>query len=72
MARSHGITLTKAQRTKLTKARGDRTQVEVAAAIGVSSQHVNQLESGKKRPSFELLAKWAKAVGLRARVVFEA
>lgn len=71
MARSRGITLTSEQRATLTKARGHRPQTEIAAAIGVTSQHLNQLERGKKRPSLELLAAWAKLVGLSARLVLE-
>lgn len=63
-----GVDLTAAQRRQLAKARGDRTQVEVAKAIGVTSQHLCQMESGKKQPSFQALRLWSEAVGLKLQL----
>jgi transcriptional regulator with XRE-family HTH domain len=63
-----GITLTVAQRRQLKTARAKRTQTEIAEAIGVSSQHLCQMESGKRSPSFETLKVWSKTVGLTLRL----
>lgn len=42
---------------KLKRARGDRVQARVAKQIGVSRQHLSQIENGKLRPNADLLAR---------------
>lgn len=62
------IALTAAQRRHLVQARGQRPQTEVAARLGVTSQFLNMLERGKKTPTPERLADWAREVGLEATI----
>jgi len=40
------------------------SQTEFAETLGVSRVYLNSLEFGKKKPSFKLLNKWAKELGL--------
>lgn len=39
------------------------TQEEVATKVGVSKQHVSDVENGRRRVSIERAARWAKALG---------
>ncbi len=41
----------------------DLTQEEVATKVGVSKQHVSDVENGRKKVSIERAARWAKALG---------
>lgn len=52
--------------TKLRKARGDRTQVEVAAAAGITQGALSQMETGQRHnPSLETVLRLATALGVR-------
>lgn len=42
---------------KLQKARGNRSITEVARVIGISRQHLWNIETGKRTPSAEILAR---------------
>jgi transcriptional regulator with XRE-family HTH domain len=42
---------------KLKKARGSRTIPSVAEALGVTRQHLWQIENGRSQPSVEVLTK---------------
>lgn len=39
------------------------TQEAVATKVGVSKQHVSDIENGRKKVSIERAARWAKALG---------
>jgi DNA-binding XRE family transcriptional regulator len=43
--------------TKLRDARGSRSVTAVAEAIGISRQHLWQIETGKRKPGSVILAK---------------
>jgi DNA-binding XRE family transcriptional regulator len=57
----------------LIKARGeaDRTQEQVAAAVGTTQAVVGRLESGRVLPSTRTLERFAKATHARRRISFE-
>lgn len=39
----------------------DKSQTEIAAALGVSKSWISQIEAGNRRPTLELLEKYAAA-----------
>jgi antitoxin HigA-1 len=41
----------------------DLTQEDVASKVGVSKQHVSDVENGRKKVSIERAARWAKTLG---------
>ena len=41
----------------------DFTQEEVAAKVGVSKQHISDVENGRRQVSIERAIRWAKALG---------
>lgn len=65
---NRAIQLTKRQLAKLRRARGDMTQAALGERLGVTSQYITQLEKGNKRPSEEMLKRWARAVGLNVTI----
>ena len=56
--------------SSLRKAR-HMTQSELAERVGIDSQHVSRLETGKYYPSFESLELMAKALDVELREFFE-
>jgi ribosome-binding protein aMBF1 (putative translation factor) len=56
----------------LIKARGDadKTQEQVAAAMGTTQAVVARLESGRTMPSTRTLERFAKATGTKLRIAF--
>ena len=48
----------------------DLTQAELARAAGTSQPTIAAYESGRKSPSLRTLSRMARAVGLKAVVVF--
>ena len=46
-------------RLELIRARGDRTQIEVAQKMGVSQRYISKLERGKGNPSLKTAIKLA-------------
>lgn len=48
--------------------RAGLTQLELAKRLRVASQYVNMIESGKKSPSLELLARLGNELGLEITV----
>lgn len=53
---------------KLRSARGNRTAASVAEAIGISRQHLWQIETGRRKPGSEILASlcWLYGIDLSA------
>lgn len=43
--------------TKLREARGSRAALAVAEAVGISRQHLWQIETGKRKPGSEILTR---------------
>jgi len=64
------IPLTAAHRKRLRKARESHglTPAELAARLGVSRPYLAMLEAGQKKPSDELLPRWAAELGLAVAV----
>lgn len=52
---------------KLVKARGQLTHAQVAAAVGVSSQHLWNMEKGRSKPSADVLLRLCLLYGLDCR-----
>lgn len=46
-------------REELIKARGKRTQTEVAEILGITQKYLSKIELGQRTPSANLLAKFA-------------
>lgn len=46
-------------RTRLIKARGNKTQTDVAAKIGISQKYLSKLELGQRTPSLKIASKIA-------------
>jgi ribosome-binding protein aMBF1 (putative translation factor) len=53
------------------RTRAKLSQVELAKKMGTSQSTVARLESGAAKPSLSTLERFAKATGMRMRVVFE-
>jgi ribosome-binding protein aMBF1 (putative translation factor) len=53
------------------RADADMTQEQVARAMGTTQAAVARLESGRFRPSTRTLERFAKATGMRLRIMFE-
>jgi transcriptional regulator with XRE-family HTH domain len=51
--------------------RAKLSQAQVAKKMGTSQSTIARLESGSAKPSFSTLERFAKATGMRVRVVFE-
>ena len=47
------------------------SQAQLAKKMGTSQSTIARLESGAAKPSFSTLERFAKATGMRVRVVFE-
>jgi transcriptional regulator with XRE-family HTH domain len=56
------------QRLRRERERTGLTQVELAARLGVASQHINMIESGKKKPSLDVLQRLGSELGLEITV----
>ena len=52
---------------KLLRARGERSRDEVARAVGISRQHLWLIETGKCRPSAEVVARLCYLYGIEIR-----
>lgn len=50
----------KMKRQELIKARGNRTQAEVAKALGITQKYLSKIELGQRTPSANLLARFAE------------
>ena len=48
------------KRQELINARGNKTQTEVAEALGISQKYLSKIELGQRTPSATLLAKFAE------------
>ncbi len=46
-----------------------KTEVELAATLGISQAHLNEIKHGKKRPSPELALKIEKVTGIPFRAL---
>jgi len=57
-------------RQELINARGNRTQTEVAEALGITQKHLSKIELGQRTPSANLLAKFADFYKLPVDVLF--
>ena len=53
-------------RNALIKARGERTQTEVAGELGINQQTLSRLELGVRNPSSKLMAKISAYYGMPA------
>lgn len=65
MASKPGIELSKTQRELLREGRIllGVTQVELAAKVGVPQSAIVNYEAGKRKPSIEVLERWADELG---------
>jgi DNA-binding XRE family transcriptional regulator len=52
---------------KLLRARGKRSRDEVAGAVGITRQHLWLIETGKSRPSAEIVARLCCLYGVEIR-----
>ena len=57
--------------TKLREARGSRSKVAVAEVLGISRQHLWQIETGRRKPGSEILAKLCWLYGLEISDIAE-
>lgn len=48
------------QALKLIRKYHNETQTETASKLGISKSHLSEIESGKKKPSYDLLEKYAE------------
>jgi transcriptional regulator with XRE-family HTH domain len=53
------------------RTRAKLSQAELAKKMGTSQSTIARLESGSARPSLSTLERFAKATGMKMRVVFE-
>jgi len=53
---------------KLSRERADLSQEQIAAAVGVSKTAAHRYETAKQRPPLAVIAGWAVACGLSARL----
>ena len=53
------------------RTRAKLSQAEVARRMGTSQSTIARLESGSAKPSLSTLERFAKATGMKMRVVFE-
>lgn len=51
--------------------RAKLSQAQLAKKMGTSQSTIARLESGSAKPSFSTLERFAKATGMRVRVIFE-
>lgn len=58
-----------AARHRLTKARGDRSLRDVAAAVGISHTQLARIEAGTRGASPTILARLADVLGLRVKTI---
>jgi transcriptional regulator with XRE-family HTH domain len=56
---------------RLARDKADMTQVELAAAAGVSQQAVSAYETGRKEPTLPTLQRLLRAAGLEMRIRLE-
>jgi DNA-binding XRE family transcriptional regulator len=56
---------------KLREARGTMKQIDVAKKIGVSFQAINNIETGRSKPSSDLLVRLCALYGVDARNLVE-
>lgn len=57
-------------RDTLIKARGDRSQTEVASEIGITQKHLSKLELGKCSPSLKIAFRIASYYGRTVEELF--
>lgn len=64
------VRLTAEQRERLRRERerAGLTQMALAERLGVTSQHLNMVESGKKAPSLDVLQRLGNELGLEITV----
>lgn len=55
---------------RLRYARGDRSQAEVAEAVGLTTMAISKLETDQMKPSYETMQKLAKYFGLSVDRLF--
>lgn len=66
-----GETMNTGLKIKIARVSADRKQHEVAQEVGISSQYLRQLESGKaSNPSREVMEKLAKTLNLSVQYLF--
>lgn len=57
-------------RRELINARGNKTQTEVAEALGITQKYLSKIELGQRTPSANLLAKFAQFYQVPLDVLF--
>jgi transcriptional regulator with XRE-family HTH domain len=62
------LTAQQRQRIRSERQRMGLTQVELAERLGIVSQYVNQIESGKKAASLDVLQRLGSELGLEITV----
>ena len=62
------LTAEQCERLRQGRERVGLTQVALAERLGVTSQHVNMIESGKKSPSLDVLQRLGSELGLEIAV----
>ena len=55
---------------RLRYARGDRSQAEVADAVGLTTMAISKLETDQMKPSYETMQKLARYFGLSVDRLF--
>ncbi len=55
---------------RLRYARGDRSQAEVAEAVGLTTMAISKLETDQMKPSYETMQKLARYFGLSVDRLF--
>ena len=58
-------------RKELIKARGGRTQEEVATKLGITQKHLSKIELGQRNPSAKLLARISHFYNMPIEVLFK-
>lgn len=54
---------------RLLRIANDFTMSELARELDVSQPYISQIESGKKKPSEELIDKYARALGVKKSII---
>lgn len=55
---------------RLRYARGEKSQKEVADALGVSVMAISMLENNQRRPSYEMMLRLSKYFGIKPERLF--
>lgn len=59
------------KRLKAARKASGMKQGSLASALGVDPKHISRLESGKVKPSFDLICKASKALRISAGLLFD-